>query len=126
VNGDLPTEKRNDLSLKLPALNLRQRLILLPTESLCTFVMRGDVASGAVDDLERCLVTGLVVVVPRAHAVMTKQDSPRVGIGLDQLLDPQTDIKSRSLPRDVNHVVAVDFPGQFFLIDGSRNRDHRI
>src|SRR5262249_26826682 len=116
-NRDLSAEKGDDLGLHFPALSLLQRPILLSAERLFTFVMHGDVARGAVYDLERCLVTGLVIVVPGAHAVVTEQNSPRLWIGLNQLLDLQTDIKSRSLPRDVNYVVAVDFLCQFFLVD---------
>ena len=64
--------------------------------------------AGAVDHLERRFVTGFVAVVPRTHAVMTKQDALCLRVFLDQLLDLQADIETRTLPRNIDDVVAID------------------
>ncbi len=111
ISGDSAAEKRNYFRLQTPPIRLRQRLILLSAEGLLTFVMRFDVSRCTVDDLEGCFVTGLVVVVPRAHAMVTKQNPFGLWMIFNQLLDFQTNIESRPLPRDVNYFAAVNVPG---------------
>ena len=57
---------------------------------------------------------------------MTEQNSFRFRIVFDQLFDLQTDVESRTLPWNVNHIVAVNFFRQFFLIYGRRDGDDRV
>ncbi len=87
---------------------------------------RFDILGGTVDDLKRRFVAGLVVVVPRRHSVMAKQNAFRLRIVLDQLLDLQADIEPRTLPRDINDIVTIDLFRQSFLIDRCGNGDDRI
>ena len=83
-------------------------------------------AVGTLDDLERGFVAGLVVVVPRAHPVVTEQHARRLRAPGDQRLDQEPDVEARTLPRDVDHVVAVDLTAEALLVDGGGDRDHRV
>src|SRR5262245_49770051 len=126
VNGNLPAEEWQYLRLQAPAFRLRQRLILLSAERLCASVMRFNVTRRTIDYLERRLVTRPIVVVPRAHPVMTQQNPLRLRVLLNQLFDLQTNIETRPLPRRVDHLVAINFLRQLLLVDGSGNRDHGV
>ena len=57
---------------------------------------------------------------------MTEQDAARLRVVLDHLFDLQTDVEARPLPRNVNHLFAIDFIRQFLLIDRSGDSDHCI
>src|ERR1044071_5022242 len=70
VDGDLAADERNNLGDDAAAVGLGERLMLPAAEGLLALVLRLDVAGGAVDDFERRLVAGLVVVTPTAHAVV--------------------------------------------------------
>ena len=95
-------------------------------ERLLALVVTGDVGRRAVDDLEGGLITGLVVVAPRAHAVMAQQHALGPGMLFDQRLDHQTDVEPRALPWDVDHVVAVNLPAETLLVDRSRDGNHGV
>src|SRR3954465_15082913 len=64
VNGELPAKKRNYLRLQALAIGIIQRLVFLSAKRLVSLVVRFDIGGRAVNDLQRCFVAGLVVVVP--------------------------------------------------------------
>ena len=57
---------------------------------------------------------------------MTKQYAFSFWVVLNQLLDLQPDVEARPLPRDIDYLVAVNFPAEFLLINGSGNGDDRV
>ncbi len=100
--------------------------MLLAAERSIPLVTGLDERGGAVDDFERRLVAGLVVVVPRAHAVMAEQHPFRLRVLRDQGLHQEPDVEARPLPGQVDHLVAVDLAAQALLIHRRRHRDHRV
>ncbi len=100
--------------------------MLCPAERLVPTVTRLDVARRAVHDLQGRLVAGLVVVAPRAHAVVAQQHSSRFRLLRDEPLDDEADVEPRPLPRHVDHLLAVDLAGELLLVRGSGHRDHRV
>src|SRR5205807_6660329 len=85
-----------------------------------------DVARRAIDDLQSRLVACLVIIAPRTHSVMTKQNALSLRVVLNQLLDLQPNFEAWPLPRDVDHLVTVNFLAELLLINGSSNRDDRV
>ena len=85
-----------------------------------------DMTGRTIDDLQSRLVAGLVIIAPRTHSMMTKQNALSLRVVLCQLLDLQPNVEARPLPRDVNNLVAVNFPTEFLLINGSSNGDDRV
>src|SRR3954454_21452709 len=74
-NRDLAAQPGNNLRLHALAVCIRQRLVFLSAKSLSASVMFFDEAGGAVNDFERRLIAGLVVVVPGTHPVMAEQNA---------------------------------------------------
>ena len=114
---DLPAQERKNLSLHSPAISISYSRILLPAESLISPVVRLDVTRGAIDDLQSRFVTRLVVIIPRTHPMMAQEDAASARMILDQLLNFQPNIETGPLPGDVDNIVAINFFGQFLLIN---------
>src|SRR5215213_116586 len=108
IDGNLSADEWNDLGLDLLTDDFAEILILRPTEGSFNLVVCFDVLRSAIDDLESGFVTSLVVVIPRRHSMMAEQNSLRPRIFLDELLDLQADVESRTLPRNVDDIVAVN------------------
>ncbi len=79
--------------------------------------MRFNVLCRTIDDLERGLVTRLVIVAPRRHPMMPKDHAFGLWIVPDELFDHQPDIETRTLPRHIQNVIAIDLFRQPLLID---------
>ncbi len=126
LDGDLAPEPREDLGQEAPPLVVREGRVPLPAEGPLAPVARLDVRRGPVDDLERGLVAGLVVVAPRAHAVVAEEDALRPGVRLDQRLHPEADVEARPLPGDVEDLVPVHLAAEPLLVHGRGDRDHRV
>ena len=84
------------------------------------------IGSGSIDNLERGLVTGFVVVTPRTHAVMPKQYAFGLRIILYQRLDQQTYVKAGPLPRYLDNVSAIDLIAKPLLIYRSSDSDYCV
>src|SRR5262245_27932532 len=70
-SGDQSTNERNDFADDPSAIGFSQGFELLAAKRFFSAIVFFDVARGLVDDLESGLVTGLVIVAPGTHAVMS-------------------------------------------------------
>src|SRR5215831_20773469 len=71
--GQLSTQERKDLHDNPFPLRIRQRRMFLPAKRLCPAIVLFNIGCRLIDNRERSLVAGLVVVAPRTHAVVTKK-----------------------------------------------------
>src|SRR5215471_11865192 len=97
-----------------------------PSKRLITTFVRLNVGCRAIDYLESCLVACFVVVTPGTHAVMAKQNTFGLRVIFYQRFDLQPQLKTWSLPGNVNYVISINLSAQFFLIDACGNCDNRI
>src|SRR4051812_13724085 len=102
IYRNLTTDEGNHFSLNTSSCGTVQGFIFWTSECFLTFIVGFDKLGRAVNDLESRFITRLVTVVPRAHAMMTEQYSPRLRIILNELFDLQTDVEAWSLPRNVD------------------------
>src|SRR5262245_42620880 len=75
AGGDQSTNEWNDFRQDPSPIGFRQRFEPRAAKRLLSAIVFFDVARRLVDDLERSLVTALVVVAPGTHAVMTEKHS---------------------------------------------------
>src|ERR1700704_3904635 len=106
--------------------SLGQRRVPGSAKGRFTAVVFGDVAGCSLNDLQRRLVTSLVVVVPGTHAVMAKQDALGLRVLFDQILNDQPDIEAWPLPWHVDQLVAVNLPAEPLLINRCGDRDDGV
>src|SRR5262245_17329420 len=70
--GQLSTQDRKDFHDNSFLLRIRQGRVFLPAKRLCATIVLFNIGCRLIDNRERSLVAGLVVVAPRTHAVVTK------------------------------------------------------
>src|SRR6266542_4144716 len=98
----------------------------LPAVGFVTAIVLLYITGRTIDDLERRLVAGLVILAPGTHSVMTEQNAAGLRVLFDQLFDLQTDVEVRPLPRDVDQFVTINLLAQSFLVNRGSDRDDRV
>src|SRR5262245_2830306 len=71
--GQLSSQERKNFHNNPFPLRIRQRRVLLPAKRVCPAIVFFNIRCRLIDNRERSLVAGLVVVAPRTHAVVTKK-----------------------------------------------------
>ena len=126
LRGDPSAKPGQDLQEQAAPLGLRQQRMALPPEGAQAAIPFRDVGRGAIDDLKRGLVADLVVVAPRAHAVVAEKHAPGGRLLADARFDEEAEVEAGALPGDVGHVVPVDLPAEALLVHRRGHRDHRV
>jgi hypothetical protein len=104
----------------------RQRRAALAAEGLRAAVAVGDVALGAVDQLERRPVARSVVIGPVDQPMAAEDHAARLWMGAADPGQRQPQLEARPLPRRPDDLVAVDRARQLGRVCRRRDRDHRI
>jgi len=101
-------------------------VVLLATEYPVAFVMRRDVARRPLDQVERQLVTGFIVIGPVDQPMPAQDETFRPRVRAADLFQLQSQVEAGALPRRPHDLVAVDLARKLLGARRGGNGDHGV